>query len=123
MGEAKRDLMTSVTGAKLDVLTWSPAGEPRAIVQLVHGMAEHIERYDATAKRLNEAGYLVVGHTMLGHGEQAELPGWFAREAGWDALIEDVQALRLQTQQAHPGLPYFLLGHSMGSFVARTYCL
>lgn len=123
MSEPITGILTSVTGAKLDQLEWRPEGEPRAIVQLVHGMAEHIERYDATAKCLNKAGYLVVGHTQLGHGEKAETLGWFADKGGWDALIEDVHLLRTQTQARYPKLPYFLLGHSMGSFVVRTYCL
>ncbi|MCE5342888.1 MAG: alpha/beta hydrolase, partial [Eubacteriales bacterium] len=122
MSEAILGMLTSVTGARLEKRTWHPAGTPRAIVQVVHGMAEYITRYDATAKRLNEAGFLVVGHTYLGHGEQAETLGWFAERNGWDALIEDVHALRKETQQAYPTVPYFLLGHSMGSFIVRTYC-
>lgn len=123
MGEAIIGTFPSLTGAKLDKLVWLPEGTPRGIVQLVHGMAEHIERYDATAKKLNEAGFVVVGHTQLGHGENAETLGWFADQGGWDALIEDVHTLRKQTQAEYPSLPYFLLGHSMGSFVVRTYCL
>ena len=123
MGEAIVGTFQSVTGSELEKREWRPEGKPRAIVQLVHGMAEHISRYDRTAKRLNEAGYLVVGHTQLGHGKQAETLGWFAPSGGWDALIEDVHALRQQTQAANPDVPYFLLGHSMGSFVTRTYCL
>ncbi len=115
--------MTSVTGAQLETWEWRPQGEVRAVLQLVHGMAEHIARYDAAAKRLNEAGYLVVGHTQLGHGAKAETLGWFAAKDGWDALIEDVHSLREATQKANPDAPYFLLGHSMGSFVVRTYCL
>ena len=114
---------SSTTGEPLEKRLWAPQGEPRAIVQLVHGMAEHIARYDATAKRLTAEGFLVVGHTCLGHGTQAKRLGWFAAQDGWDALVADVHALRLQTQAEHPGVPYFLLGHSMGSFVVRTYCL
>lgn len=122
MGEAIVGTFLSVTGATLEKRIWLPESPPRAVVQLVHGMAEHIARYDATAKRLNAAGFLVVGHTHLGHGEQAKLLGWFAEQNGWDALVDDVHALRRQTQDEFPGLPHFLLGHSMGSFVVRTYC-
>jgi alpha-beta hydrolase superfamily lysophospholipase len=120
--EAILGVLTSVTGALLEKREWRPQGAPRAVVQIVHGMAEHIARYDAFAKRLNEAGFLVVGHTYLGHGEQAETLGWFAERNGWDALEEDVNALRRETRQAYPTIPYFLLGHSMGSFIVRTYC-
>ena len=123
MGEAIIGTIRSVTGRELETREWRPEGKPRAIVQIVHGMAEHIARYNATAKRLNEAGILVAGHTYLGHGKRAETPGWFAKSNGWNALIEDVHTLRLRTQAAHPDTPYFLLGHSMGSFVVRTYCL
>ncbi len=121
-GEAILGVLTSVTGAPMEKREWHPQGAPRAVVQIVHGMAEHIARYDAFARRLNEAGFLVVGHTYLGHGEQAETLGWFADRDGWDALVEDVHALRRETQKAYPKIPYFLLGHSMGSFVVRTYC-
>lgn len=122
MRDAIVGAMPSVTGCELETRTWLPEGTPRAIIQLVHGMAEHIARYDATAKRLNEAGFAVVGHTHLGHGDRAQLLGWFAARDGWDALVSDVHALRTRTQAAYPGVPYFLLGHSMGSFVVRTYC-
>lgn len=112
----------SVSGQVLERAFWPAKGEPKAIVQLVHGMAEHIRRYEATAERLNEAGFIVVGHTHAGHGEHAQQLGYFGK-GGWDTLIEDVHTLRTATQKQYPDLPYFLLGHSMGSFVVRGYCL
>lgn len=119
---AIRGTFISVTGAQLEKMEW-PVENPKAVVQLVHGMAEHISRYEAAAQALNAAGFAVVGHTHLGHGEKAQKLGYFADQNGWDALIDDVHALRVQTQAAYPGVPYFLLGHSMGSFVVRGYCL
>ena len=113
----------SVQGQMVEKAFWPASGTPRAIVQLVHGMAEHIRRYEDTALALNAAGFTVVGHTHLGHGENARIKGYFGASRGWDALIEDVHALRQETQKAFPGVPYFLLGHSMGSFVVRGYCL
>ena len=107
----------SVTGQTLERVLWPIEGTPRGVVQLVHGMAEHISRYDTAAQALNAAGYAVVGHTHPGHGEKAPLLGYW--ENGWDALIEDVHALRLEIQKEYAGAPYFLLGHSMGSFVVR----
>ncbi|MFH1513191.1 MAG: lysophospholipase [Bacillota bacterium] len=112
----------SATGQTLEKRVWKPEGEVRAVVQIVHGMAEHIACYDETAKRLNQAGFLVVGHNHAGHGAAAERLGWFGK-GGFDSLVEDVHTLRLDTQKKYPGAPYFLLGHSMGSFVVRNYCL
>ncbi len=121
MGEPIIGTYPSVTGVTLEKRIWLPEGKPRAILQLVHGMAEYIARYDETAKRLNEAGIAVVGHDQLGHGPGAKLPGWIADQDGWGALVRDVHALRQHTQAAYPGVPYFMLGHSMGSFILRTY--
>lgn len=114
---------SSVSGQSLERAFWPAKGETKAVVQLVHGMAEHIRRYDETARQLNEAGFAVAGHTHMGHGPYAVTPGYFGAKGGWDVLIEDVHQLRLTTQQHFPDVPYFLLGHSMGSFVVRGYCL
>lgn len=111
----------SSTGQELDKRVWLPEGAPKGIVQFVHGMAEHIDRYDAPARALCQGGYLVVGHTHLGHGPKAEVQGHFADESGWERLLDDIHLLRQETEQAYPGVPYFLLGHSMGSFLVRCY--
>lgn len=113
----------SVSGHELEKAYWPVTGKPKAIIQLVHGMAEHIRRYEETAMALNEAGYAVVGHTHLGHGPNAKIPGFFGEKNGWDTLIQDVHSVRMLTQRDLPDVPYFLLGHSMGSFVVRCYCL
>jgi len=114
---------TSVSGQKLEKAFWPAKGETKAVIQFVHGMAEHIKRYDATARYLNEAGFTVVGHTHMGHGPYADILGFFGKKGGWDVLIEDVHALRQETQKQFPDVPYFMLGHSMGSFVVRGYSL
>lgn len=105
-------------------LRWSPDGDVKAVLQIVHGMAEHIERYDEFAGFLAKRGVLVVGHSHLGHGQTAkdeqEL-GWFGEPDGNDLLIGDIQTLREITENQYPGVPYFILGHSMGSFLTRQY--
>lgn len=123
MIEMEKGIFRSVTGQRLDRRLWKGEGAPKAVVQLVHGMAEHIDRYDAPARALAEAGYVVVGHTHLGHGPKAEVKGHFGDEHGWANLVADVHTLRTQTQAYFPGVPYFILGHSMGSFVTRCYLI
>lgn len=102
---------------------WKPEKAPRAIIQLLHGMAEHIGRYERLAKALNGAGYLVVGHNHPGHGPQAERLGYFAKDNGWDVLLETAHQVSLSIKKEYPYLPLYLLGHSMGSFAAREYAL
>lgn len=123
MVQMEKGIFRSVTGQRLDRRLWKGEGAPKAVVQLVHGMAEHIDRYDAPARALAEAGYVVVGHTHLGHGPKAEVKGHFGDEHGWANLVADVHTLRTQTQAYFPGVPYFILGHSMGSFVTRCYLI
>ena len=102
---------------------WAPATAPKAIIQIVHGMAEHIARYERMAKALNEAGFLVCGRNHRGHGPEAKLLGYFADEQGWDAILNDAHAVSLDIKKQYPGVPFILLGHSMGSFLAREYAL
>ena len=102
---------------------WAPATAPKAIVQIVHGMAEHIDRYDRPATALNGAGFLVCGRNHRGHGPEARLLGYFADEQGWDAILNDAHEVSLDIKKQYPGVPFFLLGHSMGSFLAREYAL
>ena len=80
-----------------------------------------MDRYDPVARRLNRAGLAVIGHTHLGHGPRAQRQGYFADHDGWQHLIDDVHRLRGIAQEQFPGLPYLMLGHSMGSFVTRCY--
>lgn len=101
---------------------WEPEIEPRGIVQLVHGIAEHIVRYDAFAQFLADCGFVVVAEDHMGHGGSVcdDCPqGYF--HGGWLAAVEDVYSLMQNIRARYPGIPYFLLGHSMGSFMARTF--
>lgn len=111
----------------LHAICWQPEdGTPRAVVQLVHGISEHIGRYDAFASYLAGCGFAVVGHDHLGHGHTArgrQEYGFFSEREGWTLLVQDVHSLRSHAGSVFPDLPYFLIGHSMGSFVARTYLI
>lgn len=102
---------------------WSvPA--PRAIVQLIHGIAEHIDRYEDFAAYLCSCGYTVVGHDILGHGKsvaEGDEIGLFAPDDGWFVNVDDADRLRRICVEKYPGVKHFMLGHSMGSFLLRTY--
>lgn len=95
-----------------------------AVLQIAHGMTEFIERYDIFAEFLVERGYVVVGHDHIGHGESVGTKGnwgFFCEENPSDILVEDMHKLRLLIQEEYPQVPYFMLGHSMGSFLVRKY--
>lgn len=102
---------------------WIPE-DPCAAVQIAHGMAEHIDRYDAFARFLASNGVLVYGMDIAGHGKsvRAGMPlGFFGDENGWDAILQDMRTLHDIAKKEFPALPNILFGHSMGSFIARTY--
>lgn len=104
---------------------WVPeSGKCRAILQITHGMTEFIERYEPFAQFLAEHDILVVGHDHIGHGQSVgsrEDWGYFAKDKPAKILVQDMHRLRLIVQKQYPGLPYFMLGHSMGSFLLRRY--
>ena len=103
---------------------WLPeAGEPKGVVQITHGICEYALRYEPFALFLTEQGYAVTGSDHLGHGLTAAGPEEYGFFADWFTLTKDLYALRKQIGSQYPELPYFLLGHSMGSFQARTYLI
>ncbi len=112
---------------KLHGVMWKPDGEVRAVVQLVHGMIEYIERYDEFASWLAERGVFVIGHDHLGHGDSVlseEDWGFFEEENGNRVLLDDIHQVRIRVQEKYPDVPYVIVGHSMGSFLTRQYlCL
>ncbi|GGK03531.1 alpha/beta hydrolase [Lentibacillus kapialis] len=98
--------------------------EPKAIVQIAHGMIEHIGRYDHFANFLMENNIAIYGNDHRGHGKTAEnqgLFGYFAEENGFEKVTDDMFAVTKQIKQDYPDKPVFLFGHSMGSFLARHY--
>ena len=100
-----------------------PDAEPRAIVQIIHGIAEYIDRYDEFMSFLADNGIIAVGTDHLGHGksiESDEQTGFFAYDNGWDYVVRDEEVLRLAMHENYPELPIIVFGHSMGSFMART---
>lgn len=111
---------------KLHVVVWQPDGEPKAVLQLSHGMIEFIERYEGLAQYLNEQDILVIGNDHLGHGHTAgrdEDFGYFCPEHMSETVVKDLHTVTEYAKKEYPGIPYFLLGHSMGSFMARRYLM
>ncbi len=100
---------------------WTPEGEVKAVLQIVHGIAEYVERYDDFANYLNKLGILVVAEDHMGHGQSINgggIQGYF--HGGWFTAVADSYQLLEDTKAEFPNVPYILFGHSMGSFMART---
>ncbi|MDY5985349.1 MAG: alpha/beta hydrolase, partial [Lachnoclostridium sp.] len=114
-----RDGVTQIHG-----IMWMPEGEVKAVLQICHGMVEYIDRYDEFAGFLAEQGYCVVGHDHLGHGksiQSEECYGYFHEKKGNQYVIGDIHRLRQMAMKKYPEVPYFMLGHSMGSYLLRQY--
>lgn len=116
----------SCTGAELHCRKWfNPLlSEYKAVIQLVHGMEEHIGRYADFAEFLADEGYIVFGHDHLGHGNTAKIKrdfGYFSDKNGWEILCKDIHIYQNAISSLYPDIPYILFGHSMGSLLVRTY--
>ena len=111
--------------SKIHAVRYTPEGvEPWCVVQIVHGMAEHVERYEPLAKFLTDRGIVVTGESHLGHGKsvgEGQMQGYFCKMDPATVVVRDVHRLKKMTESLYPNLPYFILGHSMGSFIARNY--
>ena len=99
-------------------------GQFTRIIQIIHGMCEYIERYLPFIEYLATKGFIVVGHDHLGHGQSIKSPddlGYFGEPNPSDLLIQDIHSLRKIIVKKYPKLPYFMCGHSMGSYLLRQY--
>ncbi len=109
---------------EIHTIEWKPEGEVRAVLQLCHGMVEYIERYSEFAEYLCKQGYYVVGNDHLGHGKSIQSRseyGYFEEKHGNKCILGDMRTLHERTRKKYPDVPYFLLGHSMGSIMTRQY--
>lgn len=112
---------------KIHSIRWVPEHDkPVCVLQIIHGMTEHIDRYDEFAQYMAGKGILVVGDDHLGHGKSVrpgEPYGYFCKEDAATVLVRDEHRLKKMTQEQYQGVPYIILGHSMGSFIARNYLI
>lgn len=110
---------------KMHGVRWLPDdGAVHGVIQLVHGMQEYIGRYEELAEFLTGQGFLVVGHDHLGHGQSVrdkQHLGYFCKPKPSDVLVADIYQVTAITKRGYPGLPYFIFGHSMGSYLLRKY--
>lgn len=116
----------SVDGkTKIHAIKWLPdTREYSGIIQIAHGMHEYIEKYTEFAGFLTDKGFMVVGHDCLGHGESVSASteyGFFTENNPSDTLVQDMHTLKTLVQSENIDVPYFMLGHSMGSFMLRKY--
>jgi len=113
-------------GTKINAYRWE-SNEKQAIqgiVQLAHGMAEHVLRYDDFCEFLVRHGFIVYGNDHRGHGGTIEAPddkGFFSEQDGFEKVVADLKRLTDIIKKERPEIPIFLFGHSMGSFLARRY--
>ena len=116
-------LDASADGLKLSGLLSLPEEAPKAIVQLVHGMCEHKERYIPLMEYLTQNGFVCVIHDHRGHGASVKSPDdlGYLYDGGWKAMVEDVRVVNMWIRAQYPGLKLILFGHSMGSMVVRSF--
>ena len=110
---------------QIELSIWRPDTEPRGVIQVLHGLAEHIARYDRFARECTARGYAVVGHNHRGHGEQAAggLLGHFADRDGMMLVVDDAERVFAEVRRQFPAAPIVLMGHSMGSYIAQLFVM
>jgi len=118
-----RHALQADNGHTIHLQHWSPGTAPVGIIQILHGLGEHGDRYARFAEAATSRGFAVAVHDHRGHGQHAAEPGFFAAKNGWDLLIDDALVVHNYLLQHFEGSPLTLLGHSMGSFVAQGFAM
>ncbi|MDY0395360.1 alpha/beta fold hydrolase [Virgibacillus halophilus] len=122
----KQDVWLRMTdGHEVFVNHWyDEKNQPKAVLQIAHGMAEHSQRYEGFAEFLVNKGVYVVANDHRGHGRTGENSGalgFFAEEYGFEKVVDDLKEVNLFIHEVYPGVPVFMMGHSMGSFLVRRF--
>jgi len=122
---SKQFEMTSTDGLRIACARWSNRAPPRGLLQIAHGMGEHIGRYQTLIEELAHAGLVVYGNDHRGHGRTARSRGELGNfgPGGFDLMVKDMFRLSLKARDENPNQPLILLGHGMGSFAAQQYVL
>ena len=112
-------LLDSFDGYKLSISVFE-APKAKAVIQVIHGMEEHKDRYDAFAEFLSKKGFTVITSDLRGHGENAPLLSHISNKRGDQLLIEDQKVIRKYIEENYKDLPVYLFGHSMGTIISRV---
>lgn len=128
MGYTYKEISFASSDGKNTVMAYMfiPEGDVRAVIQISHGMIDHIGRYKDLCEYFAERGIAVAGNDDLGHGRTAACPedlGYFAERDGYKYVIDDLNKMNALIREHIPGVPVVMLGHSMGSFMARLYAV
>ncbi len=125
INKSEFSFMSSDNITQIHSLKWIPdTNNIKGIIQIAHGMGEHIQRYDDFANFLASNGYIVCGNDHLGHGKSVSSEnkyGYFSKTNGWQNVIKDMHNLSNIIREEYKDLPYILIGHSMGSLLSREY--
>lgn len=111
---------------QIHAVKWKPEKEIIGVIQIAHGVTEHILRYEQFAKFFTQKGFVVVGNDHLGHGTSIaknSKPMYFGPKNSWNFVVQDIETCRKMTKEKYSDIPYVLLGFSLGSFLVRTYLI
>lgn len=111
---------TSYDGLKMHSKGWTPEKEPKAVVCLIHGLGEHIGRYEHVGAAFVEAGYAMLGFDLRGHGKSGGTRG---HAPSADAFFKDIEAFVQDAANRYPSAPRFLYGHSLGGLLTLSYAV
>ena len=118
--------LSSDNKTQIHAVEWKPEKEIIGVIQIAHGVTEHILRYEQFAKFFTQKGFVVVGNDHLGHGTSIaknSKPMYFGPKNSWNFVVQDIETCRKMTKEKYSDIPYVLLGFSLGSFLVRTYLI
>ncbi len=118
-----RHVIKVADGHEIHVQTWQPEGESKLVIQLLHGLGEHSNRYARFAEACVREGFALVAHDHRGHGEHCDLYGFFAEAGGWNKVLTDALAVHNDARERFPDRSLLLFGHSMGSYIAQAFTM
>jgi len=119
----RHEILVAADGHEIHAQLWVPDGQASCIIQILHGLGEHSDRYARFAAKAVERGFAVCIHDHRGHGSHCEHLGHFADSSGWQKIVSDSEVVNDFIRQQFAGTPIVLLGHSMGSYIAQTFAM